>query len=279
MKEDQADGLSSPYGKQAHVGLFGGKRIMKATALLKPEDRTMHGSMKSKKSIPLEKRIIFALDVESAQEAKAWVKKLESRIKFFKVGLQLFLAGWFPIIDWIRERDLEVMVDLKFFDIPETVASAVRQLKKHEPTFATVHGNDRILEAAVGIENGVKILAVTVLTSLDQADLKDLGFQCRVEDLVLTRAKRALKIGCEGVVSSGLEAPMLRRDLGERFVIVVPGIRPVENQDDQKRIVDVGTAFKNGADYVVIGRPIRLAEEPLAALEKMQQEIINALPQ
>jgi orotidine-5'-phosphate decarboxylase len=249
-----------------------------ATALIESEDHSIRRYMNSKKSIPLEKRIIFALDVESAEEAKVWVKRLESHIKFFKVGLQLFLAGGFPIIDWIRDRDLEVMVDLKFFDVPQTVASAVRQLREHKATFATVHGNDRILEAAVENKNDVKILAVTVLTSLDQADIQDMGFQCLVEDLVLARAKRALKIGCDGVISSGLEAPLLRRDLGERFVVVVPGIRPVENQDDQKRVVDVGTAFKNGADYVVIGRPIRLAADPLAAVEKMQQETIRALP-
>lgn len=245
----------------------------------KPENNIMHGFMNYIKSISLEKRIIFALDVESADEAKAWVKKLEGHIKFFKVGLQLFLAGWFPIIDWIRQRDLEVMVDLKFFDVPETVASAVRQLTKHEAAFATVHGNDRILEAAVENKNDVKILAVTVLTSLDQADIQDLGFHCDVEKLVLSRAKRALSIGCDGVISSGLEAPMLRRDLGEKLIIVVPGIRPIENQDDQKRVVDVRTAFRGGADHVVVGRPIRLAADPLSAIQKMQQEIVDVLPQ
>ncbi|MBW2107955.1 MAG: orotidine-5'-phosphate decarboxylase [Deltaproteobacteria bacterium] len=234
--------------------------------------------MSGKKPIPLEKRIIFALDIESVDEAKQWVQRLESRVKFFKVGLQLFLAGWFGIIEWILGRDLEVMVDLKFFDVPETVASAVRQLKDRGATFATVHGNDRILEAAAKNKNNTKILAVTVLTSLDQADVEELGFQCSIEDLVLTRAKRALKIGCDGVVSSGLEAPRLRKSLGNGFLIVVPGVRPLENtMDDQKRVVDVQTAFNNGADYIVVGRPIRQATDPLALVKKMQRQIEQAL--
>ncbi len=228
-----------------------------------------------KKEIPLNERIIFALDVSSPDVAKEWVNRLEGYIRFYKVGLQLFLAGGFNIIDWIIERGNKVMVDLKFFDVPQTVASAVSQLKGRGITFTTVHGNDEILKAAVSARNEIKILAVTVLTSLGQEDLKELGFQCSVSDLVLTRARRALKIGCDGVISSGLEAPALRNELGDNFLIVVPGIRPVENQerDDQKRIVDVKTAFLNGADYVVIGRPIRKATNPIAKVKEMQAEI------
>jgi orotidine-5'-phosphate decarboxylase len=239
----------------------------------------MHATRHAAKSIALDKRIIFALDVESADQAKQLVERLEDHVRFYKVGLQLFLAGWFPIIDWIVKRNLEVMVDLKFFDVPQTVALAVKQLRDHGISFATVHGNDGILRAAAEVDSGVKILAVTVLTSLDAGDLSDLGFDCSVENLVLSRARRALQAGCAGVVSSGLEAPGLRHELGDKFFIVVPGVRPVANRevDDQKRIVDVRGAFLNGADHVVIGRPIRNAADPAALIVSMQQQIEDAL--
>jgi len=126
----------------------------------------------------------------------------------------------------------------------------------------------------------VKILAVTVLTSLDRGDLNDLGFACDVEQLVLSRARRALQIGCDGVISSGLEAPKLRGHLGGNFLVVCPGIRPVENKpvDDQKRTVDVDQAFRNGADYIVVGRPIKNAPDPRAKAEEIQTTIAAIFP-
>lgn len=230
------------------------------------------------KNIFLNKRIIFALDVKTPKEARTWVEKIEPRVKFFKVGLQLFLAGGFDIVEWILKRGSEVMLDLKFFDVPQTVASAVKQLAGRGVSFTTVHGNDAILRAAAEAKQGVKILAVTVLTSLDQGDLNDLGFQCSPEELVLSRARRALQVGCDGVVSSGLEAAKLRKELGENFLVVVPGVRPVENRvDDQKRIVSVRDAFLNGADYVVVGRPIQKAADPFKAVETMQEQIQDVL--
>jgi len=140
-----------------------------------------------------------------------------------------------------------------------------------------VHGNENILKAAAEQQDGLKILAVTVLTSLDANDLKDLGFQCDVEALVLSRARRALAVGCHGVISSGLEAAKLRSELGSRLLIVSPGIRPVENRlvDDQKRTMDVETAFLNGADYIVVGRPIRNAADPKAKAEEIQTTIVR----
>lgn len=237
----------------------------------------------SRKPIPLSERLILALDVPSAERAKELVEALGETVHFYKLGLELFMAGgYFELIDWLRERGHKIFVDLKFFDIPETVRSAVRQLKKHGATFATVHGNDPMLKAAVDAarENGggLKILAVTVLTSLDRNDLRDLGFQCDPKPLVLSRARRALSLGCDGVVSSGLEAAALRNELGEQFLIIMPGIRPVENieviaVDDQKRTVDVEEAFLNGADYVVVGRPIRNAKDPKTAAESIQHRI------
>jgi orotidine-5'-phosphate decarboxylase len=147
-------------------------------------------------------------------------------------------------------------------------------------SFATVHGNQAILEAAGREKGEVKILAVTVLTSLDRGDLDDLGFRCDVEKLVLSRARRALAAGCDGIISSGLEAPLIRAELGDRILVVTPGIRPVENRpaDDQKRTVDVAQAFTNGADYIVVGRPIRQAADPRAAAEGIQATIASLFP-
>lgn len=229
----------------------------------------------SLKKIPRRERLIFALDVPTVAEAKQLVDQLGDSVQFYKLGLQLFMAGgYFELIDWLKGKNKQVFADLKFFDVPETVKSAVAGLKSRGVTFATVHGNDAILKAAVESGSGVGILAVTVLTSLDRSDLADLGFQCDVESLVLSRAKRVLQIGCAGVISSGLEAPKLRQHLGQQFLIVSPGIRPVENKlveaDDQKRVADVEQAFRNGADYIVVGRPIRRAPDPRAKAEEIQ---------
>ena len=142
------------------------------------------------KNIPLNERIIFALDFPDPEEAKQWVEKVDDKIKFFKVGLQLFLAGWWPIVDYIVKRKNKVMVDLKIFDIPETVNLTVRQLKDKGVTFATIHGNDPIIEAAVKEKDGLKILAVTVLTSFDESDMKEMGFTKTVEELSSLRKVR-----------------------------------------------------------------------------------------
>jgi orotidine-5'-phosphate decarboxylase len=230
----------------------------------------------SEKAIPARERLIFALDVSTVEEAKAWVEKLGDSVVFYKLGLQLFMAGgYYELIDWLRARGKRVFADLKFFDVPETVQLAVAQLNNRNIDFATVHGNEAILRAAVKARKGFKILAVTVLTSLDRNDLDDLGFACDVEQLVLSRARRALEAGCDGVISSGLEAPKLREHLGQNFLVVSPGIRPVENKpvDDQKRTVDVEQAFHNGADYIVVGRPIRNAADPRAKAEEIQGTI------
>lgn len=232
----------------------------------------------STKPIPPEERLIVALDLPSSDEAWQLVQRLGDSVRFYKIGLELFMSGdYFGVLERLVEAHKKVFVDLKFFDVPETVRSAVRALRNRGVTFATVHGNQSIMEAAGADKGEVKILAVTVLTSLDRGDLDDLGFQCDVQDLVLSRARRALAAGCDGVISSGLEAPLIKAELGERVMVVTPGIRPVENRpsDDQKRTVDVAQAFRNGADYIVVGRPIRQASEPRAAAEKMQQTIAD----
>jgi orotidine-5'-phosphate decarboxylase len=239
------------------------------------------GSLLSSKAIPPAERLIVALDVDGKSEAEALVERLGDSVRFYKLGLQLFMAGgYFELVEQLKRLGKRVFVDLKFFDVPETVASAVRALSRHEVDFATVHGNDSILEAACKQRGKIDILGVTVLTSLDRADIHALGFQCDVEELVLSRARRALAVGCSGVISSGLEAPRLRAELGARLLIVAPGIRPVDNRttDDQKRTVDVATAFKNGADYIVVGRPIRGAADPKAAAVAVQDTIASLFP-
>lgn len=227
-----------------------------------------------KGNLPVRDRLIFALDVSSIDEARHYVDRLGEAVNFYKLGLQLFMAGgYFELVAELREKNKQVMVDLKLFDVPETVRLAVRALRKHEVTFVTVHGNDAMLKAAAEEKGELGILAVTALTSLDQKDLEDLGFQCNITELVLSRARRALSLGCNGVISSGLEVQRLRQCCGDAFVIITPGIRPVANLDDQKRTVDVEEAFRNGADYIVVGRPIRDATDPRRVAEMVQNQI------
>ncbi len=231
----------------------------------------------SGKVIPVEQRLIFALDVANVDAAMALVEKLDGVVHFYKIGLELFMSGrGFELLDWLVARDLKVFLDLKFFDVPATVAAAVRQVAGRGATFATVHGNQAIMEAAAASKGEtLKILAVTALTSLDRGDLDDLGFACDAQELVLSRARRALAAGCDGVVSSGLEIPALRADIHHELLVVSPGIRPVDNrpEDDQKRVVSPRQAFESGADYIVVGRPIRDADDPVAAATAIQQEI------
>jgi len=232
----------------------------------------------SKKAIAASERLILALDVPDIDKAKALVDELGDSVRFYKVGLELFMTGEvFGLSDWLRGRGKKVFFDLKFFDIPNTVRSAVRQLRSRGGTFVTVHGNDEILKAAAEEKGDTKVLAVTALTSLDEGDLRDLGFKVDTETLVLSRARRALELGCDGVISSGMEVRALRESIGDKLFIVVPGIRPVENReaDDQKRALDVEDAFARGADYIVIGRPIRNAPRPRQAAEAIQQRIAN----
>jgi len=232
------------------------------------------------KPIKLNERIIFALDVPSPEEAKQWVTKLDGDIKFFKVGLELFLAGWWNIVDFIIDRGNQVMLDLKFYDIPETVHLAIQQVKGHGVSFATIHGDDAIIKAAVSDKGALKILAVTVLTSFDENDMRRMGINGTVQDLVLSRAQNAIDSGCDGVVSSALEISNLRAKLGDGFYSVTPGIRPSSSepgQDDQKRIATARNAIINGADHIVVGRPIRNASDPISVIRQLQDEIAQAV--
>jgi len=229
------------------------------------------------KNIPINERLIFAMDVPDCDKARALAEELGDSVTFYKLGLELMMTGgYFELMEWMLKRNKKVFADLKFFDIPATVGSAVRQLKSRGASFVTVHGNRSIMEAAAANKGDhMKVLGVTVLTSLDRGDLDDLGFECDVESLVLSRARQALAAGCDGVISSGLEAPMLREHIDSRLLVITPGIRPVENREaeDQKRVVSVEQAFANGADHIVIGRPIRDAQSPRDAANAIQQTI------
>jgi orotidine-5'-phosphate decarboxylase len=228
----------------------------------------------SRAAVPARERLIVALDVPSAAQALALADRLGDAVWFYKLGLELFTAGgYFELLDELRRRGKRVFVDLKLFDIPATVAAAVRQLAQRGADFATVHGNERMIEAACKEKGPLKVLAVTVLTSLDESDFRDLGVEVPIEKLVLSRARRALALGCDGVVASGVEARPLREALGSGFLVVSPGIRPLEREDDQRRVVTPRDAFLAGADYIVVGRPIHGAADPRTAALEVQATI------
>jgi orotidine-5'-phosphate decarboxylase len=278
------DSVGSVVYRGRFSGRSGARRSEKIMAIAEVDiaapmlRTTQHSAMLSQKPIPRSERLILALDVPSADDARRLVAQLGESVQFYKLGLELFMAGeYYPLLSHLTGLGKKVFVDLKFFDVSETVASAVAQLRGRGATFASVlAGNDAILKAACREKGDTKILAVTVLTHLDQNDMDDLGFKADIEQVVLSRARRALEVGCDGIISSGLEAEQLRDRLGHNFLIVMPGIRPGTNAvdgDDQKRVVNVEEAFMKGADYIVVGRPIRNAADPKKAAQEIQNKI------
>ena len=226
------------------------------------------------KAIPDDSRLIFALDVATADQARTLVDTLGDTVNFYKLGLELLASGdYFALAEELLGQGKKVFLDLKLFDVPRTVAATIKGLRRFGESFVTVHGNDNMLKAAAGEKGELKILAVTALTSLDQKDIEALGFRCSIQELVLSRAKHALAAGCDGVITSGLEASALKQALGSKLLIITPGIRPIANVDDQKRTVDLAQAFKSGADYIVVGRPIREAASPAEVATQMQAQI------
>lgn len=221
-------------------------------------------------------KIICALDLDEPDKALHMVETLEGRISFYKVGMLLYLAGGSEMVRRLTGQGHRVFLDLKFYDVPDTVAAAVRRAATMGVTFLTVHGNKEILqragEAAAG--TGLKVLGVTVLTSLDQTDIRELGFPCSVEELVLRRAQWALEAGCAGVVASPREAALLRQKLGPELLLVTPGIRPAGSDlGTHKRAATPREALQAGADYLVIGQPIIRAADPRAAAEEIIEEM------
>lgn len=232
--------------------------------------------------IPAQQRLIVALDVPDAEAARGLVAELGDAVAFYKIGLELAMSGaYFDLLRWLLDNGKRVFADLKFYDVPATVAAAVRQVRDRGATFLTVHGDRAIMEAAAAEKgDSLRILAVTVLTSLDKSDLEQMGIRDDVRSVVLSRAKLAVASGCDGVIASGHEAAPLRDALGRDPLIVTPGIRPAEpggRRDDQKRVVTPAQAIARGADYLVVGRPIRAAASPRRAAEAIQAEIAAAL--
>ncbi len=225
-------------------------------------------------------RLIFALDVPTAAQARAWVDRLGDSVGFYKIGMELLTSGdYFRVLEELAARNKKVFVDLKFHDVPATVAATLKGLTRYPVTFCTIHGqHDGMMSAASQEKGDIKLLAVTVLTSMDRSDLRQLGIDREPSAVVLERALAARAAGCDGVISSGQEAAALRQATGPDFLIVCPGIRPAGPAgDDQKRTVDVPTAFAAGADHIVVGRPIRQAADPAAAAEALQAQIVAAL--
>ncbi|MYJ96515.1 MAG: orotidine-5'-phosphate decarboxylase [Proteobacteria bacterium] len=231
-------------------------------------------------SIPPRQRLIVALDVPGADAARSLVQELGDAVEFYKIGLELMASGgYFELLDWLLANDKRVFADLKLYDIPATVAAAVRQLAGRGASFVTVHGDRAIIEAAASEKGSLRILAVTVLTSIGREDLREMGIAMEVEGLVLQRARIAVAAGCDGLIASGLEAAALRAELGPGPRIVTPGVRPAGTDavHDQKRVVTPARALASGADYIVMGRPIRSVPSPRQAAEAVQAEIAATL--
>lgn len=228
--------------------------------------------------IQASERLIVALDVPSIEEARKLVEQLDGLVSFFKVGLRLHLVpGVNEFISELVKSKKNVFVDFKYHDVDETVQNAVEQAANRSITFVTVHGNGSTIRAAIrgrGNRRLPKILIVTVLTSLDAADIKDLGYRCSVKTLVLHRAKMALEAGCDGVIASGLEAQEIKQLAQDRLLIVSPGIRLSDTStDDHKRPASPSGAIRAGADYLVVGRPIIRASAPRRAAESIIEEM------
>ncbi|KFN49558.1 orotidine-5'-phosphate decarboxylase [Arenimonas composti] len=224
-------------------------------------------------------RLIFALDVATADEARQWIDRLGDSVAFYKLGMELLTSGdYFRVLGELAERGKQVFVDLKFHDVPATVASAIRGLRRYPVSLCTIHAQHEAMMRAAADEKGdIRLLGVTVLTSMDAADLQRMGIDHEPREVVVDRALMARAAGLDGVVASGQEAAAIRAAAGADCLIVCPGIRPAgPGGDDQKRTVDVPTAFADGADYIVVGRPIRNAADPRAAAEAIQAQIAAA---
>lgn len=236
--------------------------------------------MSARANIPVEERLILALDVPTIAEARAVADELRGIVRFYKIGLQLFPLGGIELARELIARGDKVFLDFKFYDIGETVRNAVVSATTIGANFLTVHGDREILAAAVAGRGSseLKILCVTVLTNLDQAALVEMGYAGSVEDLVLQRALVAKATGCDGVIASAQEAARLRAALGPDMLIVTPGIRPAETDaGDQKRVMTPAKALQAGADYLVVGRPIIKAADRRAAANAILAEMRAAI--
>lgn len=242
-----------------------------------PDGSMMPRAMRSARNIPsnMADRLIVALDVPTVQEARSIIDRLDGAVSFFKIGLGLqFVEGVDDLMSFIVDSGKRLFLDAKIYDVPETVARAIAAAVKRRASFVTIHGDENIMRAAVAAKGSsdLKIFAVTVLTSLDDKALESMGYRLTAKDLVNLRAKKAVECKCDGVIASADDDPDQIRMLsgGEHMLIATPGIRPVGSPaDDQKRIATPSEAIANGADYLVVGRPIILDPDPLGAARRI----------
>ena len=223
--------------------------------------------------------LIVALDVETAEEAGSLVSRLGDRVSFYKVGMELYAAAGMDFVRELRSQGKDVFLDMKLYDIPETVKRAAAQVARAGARFLTVHGSGAVMRGAVEGKGGsdLKLLAVTVLTSFDRQDLADLGYPCAVSELVALRAGKAMEAGMDGIVASPLEAAAVRRITGPEAILVTPGVRSAgSGAGDQKRVATPAEALRNGADYLVMGRQITRAPDPAAEAARVLEEISGA---
>src|ERR1700740_504152 len=229
--------------------------------------------------IPTKDRLIVALDLPGVAAAEAMVTRLGDSVTFYKIGYQLVYAGGLPLVSQLVKSGKKVFVDLKLHDIGNTVARGVESVARLGATFLTVHAYPQTMKAAVEARagSGLKILAVTVLTSYDDGDLHAAGYRLGVSDLVEARARQAQVLGVDGLVCSPEEATALRGTVGHQMNLVTPGIRPAGTATgDQKRIMTPARAISAGADYLVVGRPVMEAADPRGAADAIQAEIGQA---
>ena len=221
-------------------------------------------------------RLIVALDFDSIDKAKNLVNELDSSVTFYKIGLELLGSGqYFSFIDWLIKKNKKVFADLKFYDIPATVSASVKQISKYGVSFLTVHGDRHIMEAAASARGDqLKILAVTVLTGLDQKDILSMGYQLSLEDLVDLKAREAIKANIDGVICSTQEVAKIKKKFTTNLLAVTPGIRlNTDNTHDQKRVATPDFAISNGADHIVVGRSITACDSPRKIAEMIQDSI------
>jgi len=225
---------------------------------------------------PMHNPIIVALDVESAAGARALIQKIGPRVNFYKVGLELYAAAGMDFVRGLLADGHQVFLDLKFYDIPETVSRAVARVAETGVRFLTVHAVPSVMRAAASAKQGssLQLLGVTVLTSFGPEDMDDLGYQGTIAQLVERRARKAIELGIDGIVSSPLDAAAVRRIIGPHAVLVTPGVRSAgADPGDQKRVATPAQAIRDGATYLVIGRQVTRAADPAAEVDRILTEL------
>jgi orotidine-5'-phosphate decarboxylase len=220
--------------------------------------------------------VIIALDFDSPRDADALVAALGDSAGFYKVGMELFAAAGMDYVRCLADRGKRVFLDLKYYDIGETVRRAVALVARSGASFLTVHAVGQVMRAAVEArgDSDLKLLGVTVLTSFDQLDVEEMGYDCTVGELVAKRVKQAIRAGMDGIVGTPVEACAIRQAAGPDAILVTPGVRSRgAAKGDQKRVATPAEAIRDGADYIVIGRQVTRAADPLAALQSIHDEL------